>query len=165
MNIIDLIKSRRSVRKYKQEDLKKGDVHRIVEAGIWAPSGLNNQPWKFKILKAEEKDGLCKFTKYAQIIKDASVAVCVFLDEKAAYNRDKDIMAIGACIQNMLLRAYELGIGTCWLGEILNRKKEVVDYLKVCSDNELMAVVALGYPLGKQGKGSRRKLASFILSS
>ena len=82
-----------------------------------------NVQWKFKVIKSpEKKNGLVKFTKYGDIVKNAPIVIAVFLDNGATYNREKDIMAIGACIQNILLQAYELGLGTCWLGEIINRK-------------------------------------------
>lgn len=164
MKIEDAIKQRRSIRRYTDRMPKEEDIQKILEAGIWAPSGLNNQPWKFKILKEKNlKDGLANFTKYGGVIKDAPVAICVFLDNNATYNREKDIMAIGACIQNMLLQAYGLGLGSCWLGEILNRKEEVERYLKIDSDYELMAVVTLGYSDEEYSQGSRKNLKSFFL--
>lgn len=163
MKITSTIKERRSIRQYTRDIPKKKDIKKILEAAIWAPSGLNNQPWKFKVLKESRKDGLSKFTKYAHVIKNAPLAICVFLDNSATYNRQKDIMAIGACIQNMLLLAHELGLGTCWLGEILNKKEEVQKYLEIDSDLELMAVVTLGYSDEEITKGCRKGLKSFML--
>ena len=72
-------------------------------------------------------------------------------------------MAIGACIQNMLLEAYSLGLGSCWLGEILNRKEDVEKLLKIPDDCELMAVVTLGYPDEKVAKPSRKSLKSLLI--
>lgn len=163
MKIEDAIRNRRSIREYTDKAPKDKDIEKILTSATWAPSGLNNQPWKFKIVKGEKKDGLAKFTKYGEAIEDAPVAICVFLDNGATYNREKDIMAIGACIQNMLLQAYELGLGTCWLGEILNRRKEVEKYLEIDSDYELMAVVTLGYSDEEITKGCRKKLKGFIV--
>ncbi|MFH0877583.1 MAG: nitroreductase family protein [Candidatus Omnitrophota bacterium] len=123
-DIINLIQNRRSIRRYAKDVLANGRLERILEAGRWAPSGLNNQPWRFLIVKdREEKVHLAKFTKYGSIIQQAPVVLLVCMDCTASYNRDKDLMAIGACIQNMLLEAHVLGIGTCWLGEILNQNK------------------------------------------
>lgn len=159
----DAIKERRSIRQYTKRRLRGEDLKSVLEAGIWAPSGLNNQPWKFKVIREDKKDGLAKFTKYGNVIKRAPSIICVFLDNSATYNREKDIMAIGASIQNMLLRAYELGLGTCWLGEILNKKEAVAKYLEVDSDYELMAAVTIGYSDEEITKGSRKGLKSFIL--
>ena len=61
------------------------------------------------------------------------------------YNRDKDIQAVGACIQNMLLQAHALGLSTCWLGEILNRHEEVEACCGVPSHLELMAVINVDF--------------------
>ena len=163
MKVETAIKKRRSIREYTKEVPKEEGIKKILEAGIWAPSGLNNQPWKFKVVKGAEKDGLSKFTKYADIVKDAPIVICVFLDNGATYNRDKDIMACGACIQNMLLEAYELGFGTCWLGEIINQKEAVEKYLKTDSDYELMARVTLGFSDEEVTKSCRKGFKNFIL--
>ena len=165
MKIEEVVKQRRSIRQYTKQLPKDEDIHKILDAARWAPSGLNNQPWKFKVVKDKKiKDGLVKFTKYGEVIKDAPVLVCVFLDNSATYNREKDIMAIGACIQNMLLQAYELGLGTCWLGEIINKKEEVQRYLGTGPDYELMAVITLGYSDEEVTKSCRKSLKSFMLS-
>jgi len=164
MKIEDAIKERRSVRKYTDKVPPDELIKKVLEAGIWAPSGLNNQPWKFKVIKNEaERARLAAFTKYGDSIKSAPVAICVFLDNGATYNREKDIMAIGACIQNMLLTADALGLGAVWLGEILNRREEVERYLGISSDYEFMAVVAFGYPGEEGAKSSRKTLKSFII--
>jgi nitroreductase len=163
VKVEDAIKKRRSIRRYTEKMPNEEDIRKILEAAIWAPSGLNNQPWKFKVINdKDEKDGLAKFTSYGKIIKRAQAAICVFLDKDTMYNREKDTMAIGACIQNILLQAHALGIGTCWLGEILNKKEQVEKYLKVRPAYELMAVITLGYP-GEKAAGSRKKLKGFLV--
>ena len=164
MKLLDVVKQRRSVRKYKFTLPKDEDIEKTLEAGRWAPSGLNNQPWRFLVIKDKiKKDNLAKFTKYGHIITNAPVALCVFMDIATSYNHDKDIMAIGACVQNMLLQAHSLGLGSCWLGEILNQKEKVQNYLKTDSDLELMAVITLGYPEEKTSKGSRESLTSLLV--
>jgi len=144
MDVREAILNRRSIRKYTDESVDDEKVREILEAGRWAPSGLNNQPWRFVIVK-EKKEELASLTKYSRIIRDASLCIAVFLDSASSYDRTKDILAIGAAIQNMLLCAYSLGIGTCWLGEILNKKENVNTILEVSREMELMAVIALGY--------------------
>ena len=166
MNILAVIKQRRSIRKYKKQLPSDSNIELILEAARWAPSGLNNQPWRFLVVKNKvKKDALAKFTKYGDIIKGAPVAIVVCMDIADSYNRQKDIMAIGACVQNMCLQAYSLGLGTCWLGEILNRKQEVSQYLNLDKDLELMAVVTLGYPEEEITDGSRKPLKKLRLSN
>ncbi|ODS40157.1 nitroreductase [Candidatus Altiarchaeales archaeon WOR_SM1_SCG] len=145
MNLNETIKNRRSIRKFKDMQIEDEKITKILDAGRWAPSGLNNQPWRFYLPGKEEKEKLAGFTKYSHVIKNCASCVCVYLDKNSVYDRTKDVMAIGACIQNMLLAAVELGIGSCWLGEILNRKDGVNEFLNISKNYELMAVIALGY--------------------
>lgn len=163
MQILDIIRQRRSIRKYKPGSIDKKQIDKILEAGRWAPSGLNNQPWRFLVLFEKEKiSGLAKFTKYKDVFENAPCAICVFMDAGESYNRDKDILAIGACIQNMLLAAYSLGIGTCWLGKILNQKEKVSEFLSVGPDLELFAVIILGIA-DESPKSSRVALEKLII--
>ncbi len=161
----DAVCNRRSVRSYTAKVPVPADIEQIIQAGMWAPSGMNNQPWKFKIISdGELKKGLAEYTKYSKIIIQAPICICVFLDKEVMYDRDKDLMAIGACIENMLLKVYELKLGACWLGEILNRKDEVCEFLGTAKNLELMAVISLGEPAEDPGKGERRPLSQFVLS-
>ncbi len=157
--VMDVIKTRRSIRRFEDRMIDDETIKKIVEMGTWAPSGLNNQPWSFVVIKDRDvKEKLSQQTKYAHIIRNAPVCIAVFLDKSRSYNRTKDVQAIGACIQNMLLTIHAMGLGAVWLGEILNRREEVEKILKVPKDFELMAVIALGYPAESPGRGSRRPL-------
>lgn len=163
-DFLDTIRSRRSIRQYLKDSPKDNEIEEILEAGRWAPSGLNNQPWRFVVVKNKViKSKLALLTKYARVINGAPIAICIFLDSGSSYNRDKDILAIGACIQNMLLCAHAQGLATCWLGEILNKKDEVSALLDVGLDYELMAVITLGYSDEQLTKSCRKSLKSLIL--
>jgi len=164
MDMLDAIRQRRSIREYKNDIPTDSQIEKILEAARWAPSGLNNQPWRFLVVKDKtKKDGLAQFTKYGDIIRDAPVAIAVCMDVSDSYNREKDLMAIGACIQNILLEAHALGLGACWLGEILNKKEAAAKYLNLQADLELMAVVTLGYPDEDVTEGCRKSLKSLII--
>lgn len=162
--MLDSIKNRRSIRRFKTQAVDESLVKEIIEAGTWAPSGLNNQPWKFVIIRNPVvKDELAALTRYGEIIQQAPLCIAVFLDVAASYDRTKDIQAIGACIQNMLLAIYSLGLGGVWLGEILKNSEKVIQLLKVSPSLELMAVIALGYPDEKNVASQRKKLEEVIL--
>ncbi len=160
MEVAEAILRRRSIRRYTSEDVGEEDVREMLEAGRWAPSGLNNQPWRFKALRGGEKDAVAEHTKYGHIIRAAPVCVAVFLDDEESYDRTKDVQAVGACIQNMLLRAYDLGLGAVWLGEILNQREQVEEALDV--RQELMAVIALGHP-AEEADSSRQDLEDLTI--
>jgi nitroreductase len=163
MDMFQAIKTRRSIRKFTDEHVSDEMVNKIIEAGIWAPSGLNNQPWKFAIVRNDNmKESISKLTHYTKIVLGANVLIAVFLDTEESYNRTKDVMSVGACIQNMLLYIHSEGLGAVWLGEILNNRDRVRDLVRGSQEHELMAVIALGYPSEKGGKPSRNGLTKTI---
>ncbi len=162
--MLDSIKHRRSIRRFKNQVVDESLVEEIIEAGIWAPSGLNNQPWKFVIIRSSStKDQLATLTRYGKIIQQAPVCIAVFLDTAASYDRTKDIQAIGACIQNMLLAIHALGLGGVWLGEILKNRVKVNELLGVSSALEFMALIALGYPDEHPVTATRKKREEVIV--
>ena len=164
-NIINAIINRRSIRKYSGMDIPENHIEQILNSARWSPSGLNNQPWRFAIIKNSEiKNSLSELTKYKRIVQESNTCIAVFYNHPAGYNRDKDIMSIGACVQNMLLAADSLGIGSVWLGEILNQKEKVNSLLDIEMENELMAVVALGYP-DDNPKSSRKELKDLTIKN
>ncbi len=162
--ILTLIRNRRSIRKFQDRPVPDAIVNDILEAARWSPSGLNNQPWRFVIIKNNSrKNSLAECTRYRKVIESANQCVAVYYNLPTGYNRDKDILGIGACVQNMLLMAEAHGIGAVWLGEILNRKKKVNEVLGLTDENELLAVIAFGYPDEKPAK-DRKALDTLILN-
>jgi nitroreductase len=164
MDLLEGIYSRRSVRGYTDQPVEQKQLLEIIKAGTWAPSGLNNQPWRFVIVRDRDiRKKLGGFTKYRTIIESAPACIAVFIDRGAMYNDVKDHQAIGACIQNMLLAAHALGLGAVWLGEILNNAEHVRMLLELPIEMELMAVVAIGHPSVKKRTSQRREVADFLL--
>ncbi|MFN4196768.1 MAG: nitroreductase family protein [Caldimicrobium sp.] len=164
-SVIKAIFERRSIRRFLPQKPKREEILKIIEAGIWAPSGHNNQPWRFIIIWSDEvKEKLSKLTVYSQLVKRAPVLIGVFLDRKAMYHQIKDHQSAGACIQNIMLAAHSLGLGTCWLGEILNKETQVKEVLGLpIEEYEMCALVAVGYPNDNSKRAGRNPLSSFIL--
>ena len=163
MDTLKIIKTRRSIRKFKDVKIPAKIVKGILEAGRWAPSGLNNQPWKFMVLEANKKNVLAKYTKYSSIIKSSSLVILVFLNKDSSYNQEKDFLAIGAAIQNMLLYIHSKKYGACWLGEILNQRTKIHRFFKTPKSLQLEAVLAVGYPLICVKGPTRKNLKNLIL--
>jgi nitroreductase len=155
--VIEAIRRRRSVRQFTKEPVSDDALDRILESAVWAPSGRNNQPWKFAVIRDPVlKQSLATLTHSRSIIQGAPVCIGVFLDHSRVYDRTKDVQAVGACIQNMLLAIHSLGLGGVWLGEILKNKEKVGELLGVGGDLELMAVVAFGHPVKAQPESGER---------
>ena len=161
--MFNLIKTRRSTRKFTSQSVEDKQLYQIIEAGTWAPSGLNNQPWKMAIIKdSGTRKSLASLTHYSSIIKGAPVLIAVFLDANLSYDHTKDVQAAGACIQNMLLAIHALGLGGVWLGEILQSKDKVSKVLNAPENLELMAVIALGHPAEEGVKKSRKSVEEVV---
>ncbi len=160
----DAIRQRRSIRKFTAQSVPDELVDHVLDAARWAPSGLNNQPWRFAVVRdASLKEEMSRLTKYGAIVTSADVLIAVFFDHMSGYDRTKDLQAIGACIQNMLLAVHDLGLGGVWLGEILKSSSEVKALLGAPEPYEFMALVAFGYPDGKPPRAPLRKRLSELV--
>ena len=184
MDILKLIKQRRTIRRYQDRPIPERIIRKIIEAGTWAPSAHNLQPWRFIILK--NKRARTEFVKRIakrqrknlltpakillesslKIIKNAPVIVfiyntCSFSKKTKRLGRIyeypaylSEIQSISAAIENTILAATYLGLGGCWLVFPLLIKDEINKYFKTKED--LLAILTLGYPAEK-GKRSERK--------
>lgn len=165
MDTLECIKTRRSVRKYTDQPINERIIHNIIEAAISAPSGKNRQPWKFKIIS--DKNLICSIANlsiYSSWMKTAPLFVAVFLDNTCSYDHMKDIQSCGAVMQNMMLAAHTLDIGSCWIGGILAKAKEVKQILYVDNvDLELMGIVVFGHKTGRTINPGRKKTELFLL--
>lgn len=164
METIRAIESRRSVREFTGEPVTDEELDRLLDAARWAPSGLNNQPWRFmKVLDRPRIVEMSNMTRYRGVVAGAAALVAVFLDRQSMYDRTKDLLSAGAAVQNMLLAAQDAGLGACWLGEILARREDVEALLEVSDDMELVAVIALGRPVERERTGLRLPLEKLVL--
>ena len=164
MDLLEGLRSRRSIRRFTNEPITREQLLEIITAGTWAPSGQNNQPWRFvSIVNKEVLGGLARLTKYGHVIEKAPACIAVFIDKDAMYHEVKDHQSMGACLQNMLLAAHGKGLGAVWLGESLKSAEEVRTLLGVPEAMELMAVVVLGHPDGKGGTSSRKGVQDVLL--
>lgn len=164
MDILDIIVTRRSIRKFSGENVPEGLIEKVLEAGRWAPSGLNNQPWRFAVIRDKAiKEKISGLTHYSRIVNDADVLIAVLMDSASGYHKVKDSQAIGACIQNMLLEVHSLGLGAVWLGEIIKSDAQIREILRLSDQLELMAVVALGYPAEAPKATKRKALKELIV--
>ncbi len=162
--IIDAIYTRRSIREYTDEPVSMNQLHEIIKAGIWAPSGLNNQPWRFvPILDESIMSKLAEHTHYSHIVLAAKALIAVYLDKNAMYDDVKDHQAAGACIQNMLLAIEAFGLGAVWLGQILKNKEQVNEILGLDTNLDLMAVLAIGHPKHHDQQSTRKDINEFII--
>ena len=139
------IQNRRSIRNYKKENISKETILDILKSGIKAPSAKNNQPWRFVIVNEEIKNKISNKmvelygpNKTAEVIKTVPYLILIYNKDDEYFNH----LSIGACMENMILEAESIGLGTLWIGYI----KKIEDYVKelVNVDYELVSALAIG---------------------
>lgn len=162
--ILEAIYGRRSIREFSEQQVDRELLLEVIRAGSWAPSGLNNQPWRFVLVRDDGiREQLAGQTHYGHIVRAAQALIVVYLDKEAMYDPVKDHQAAGACIQNMLLAVEALGLGAVWLGQILKNKQQVNRILELGPEYDLMAVLAIGHPLHRNQSSSRKQVRELVL--
>jgi len=152
MDVIEAIKTRRSVRRFKRQPVPDDLINMIIESGIWAPSAGNLQPWEFVIVKDEDlKLRLAKAALHQMWIAEAPVVIVACANERRSQlgygergRRLYCICDVSAAVQNMLLTAHALGLASCWVGAF--HDDEVAELLELPPGVRPIAILPIGYP-------------------
>jgi nitroreductase len=159
MELHQVIMGRRSIRKYADRDVSDEQIKALLEAAYWAPRV--NERWNFIVVRDKAtKEVLAKGEPGAKPQSHAAAApvdIVVCIDLRGASKRDRELFAMqeaSAAIQNILLKAYELGLGTCWIGSFDD--DAVTEALSLPEGVKPIAIISIGYP-AEEGKGIRRK--------
>lgn len=176
---LGFLRSRRSIRRYRQEPVDGAIIERLLEAATWAPSAHNNQPWRFVVVTVGEKRLALVEAMNARLRADLSgageppeeveeyaaerrrrlveppVLVVVFMVMADMYRQDGPhrhmaVQSVAAAIQNMLLQAHAEGLGACWLCGPIYCPAEVSDALGLPRGWDAQGIVALGWPDGER---------------
>ena len=171
-NTLDVIKERRSIRKFKPEQIKEEELQAIVESGLYAPSAINKQSWNFTVIQNQEiLAELNEATK--NVARNLDNEALKRIGENEKYNcfyyaptvildeeRSK-VMDCSAATQNMLIAAESLNIGSCWV-ELVSlafmgpQAKELRAKLNLPEGYTPLHCVLLGYK-DMEGKTAPRK--------
>lgn len=150
MNGTELIRARRSVRRFKAgEPVQPEHLHLMLEAAMMAPSACNTRPWEFVVVRSRPVlDSIMKLHPYTKMLATAALAVVVCGRPDRQQGRCAEFWPqdCGAAIENLLLQAVELGYGGCWCGcwPVEDRALALKELLG--TQGMPLAVVALGVP-------------------
>jgi nitroreductase len=151
MDVFEAIEKRRSIRKYEPAPIPNEKLDKILEAARLAPSASNVQPRHFIVVTDEERKKAVSAGMFARFLRQAPVVIVACGDEKKSpkwYPIDVSI-----AVENMVLAATGEGLGTCWIGSFDENKVRAV--LKIPKNLRVVVLLALGYPSGKEGLGSK----------
>jgi nitroreductase len=162
--VLEAVLQRRSIRHFSDAKVERDIVLKALEAASWAPSGLNNQPWRFALIwDPDLKAHLGGLTRYSSVLRGAAVLVGVFLDRESSYDYVKDCQAIGAAVQNLLVTIHSFDLGAVWIGEILKNKDQARTALGLPDRLELMAVICIGEPAHRNQTSHRKPLEDLLV--
>ena len=169
MNFIELVKNRRSTRKYTSKTVPREIIDKCLEAARLAPSSCNSQPWYFIAVDDEEvrseivKKSLSGIYSLNSFVKNAPVIIVV-ITERSKYasrlggffrNIKYSLIDIGIACDHFILQAEELGVGTCWLGWF--NEKAVKKILGLPKSTKIDIMISMGYPEKVSEKEKKRK--------
>ncbi|KXS40184.1 MULTISPECIES: nitroreductase family protein [unclassified Candidatus Frackibacter] len=170
--ILDLIKKRKSVRKYEEKEVEDEKIEKLLEAAILAPSAGNRQPWKFIVIKDEDiiskvtSDPVSRFNQ-GWMDNGVPLMIAVCADPKVSAkkygDRGRTLYAIqdtAAAIQNIMLTAAGLGLGTCWIGAF--DEVEVSNMLELEPGLRIYGMITVGYPAKESKRPSRKPLSDVV---
>ncbi len=187
MNTLEAIAARRSIRKFQDKPVPDEVLQAVLTAAIQAPSGKNRQPWRFVVVRGDKRaemvrimrEGIAKEKAEGQeigsaewttkVMEQAPVTIFIFnpqgMPPWLAHSIEQNFMDVvniqsaGAAIQNMLLAAQELGLGSLWICDVFSAYEGLCQWLG--EKSALIAAVSLGYP-AESPPARPRKLLSEV---
>jgi nitroreductase len=178
VDLAEAIRTRRSCRRYRPDQIPREVLERVVEAATWAPSGKNRQNWRIFVVRGETRDRLALLSARSFAHQEDSLrrlyeervveftrgffrdfggapVVLVFFTEATEDGPFVDLQAGAAAVQNALLACTAEGLQGCWMTAPVRFKAEIAELLGA-RDLDLVAVVPVGYPAKAAPEPPRR---------
>ncbi len=178
MNTLEAIERRRSIRRFKSAPFSRETIEKLLHAATQSPSAKNRQPWRFVVVESERyraqmvrimrskidylkekglETGSSEWS--AKAMSEAPVTIFVFNGESINDTSEVswslvDVQSIGAAIQNMLLAAQEMDLGSLWICDVYYAYEDLCHWLG--RDDQMIAAVSIGYPDEAPGPRPRR---------
>lgn len=167
-DVIQAMLERRSVRRFKGDQVPRATIGRIIDAARWAPSAGNIQPWQFYVVYNEQKKMELAAAAFNQkFLSEAPVVIVVCAVPEISANRYRErgrnlyvIQDTAAAVQNILLAAEGYGLGTCWVGSF--EETLVIDALEIKSGILPVAIIPVGYGAEENQPPARRPVDEIV---
>jgi len=159
VGVLEVVRKRRSIRRYRTEPVASEDLKKMLEAARLAPSAGNRQPWYFIVVRdAEIKRKLAEAAAHQMFIADADVIVVGVSDPRRSPRwHDRDLMI---AMEHLILEATELGYGTCWIGAF--NEDRVKEILEIPEEYRVVALTPVGVPDESPPPRPRRSLEEIV---
>ena len=183
MELDKAISSRKTIRKFQNKNVPDNYLYEIIQSAMLAPSAKNRQPWRFYILNDNQKNDITNMMYdwanenkdihtsikgSANQMKTANKAIIIYTPNyhsknKKTYYKKPDYLSLGAAIENMNLKCFDLGLGCTWLCDTLYIENEINNYLKI-DDLEQVSTLIIGYPEEVPERSERFSIDKLLLN-
>jgi nitroreductase len=164
MDVFEAISRRYSVRSYKATDVEENKLKKILEAARLSPSASNRQEWKFIVVRNKEtKKKLAKAAFGQSFMGEAPVIIVACGTESRAMlscGQPTHTVDVSIACAYLILQAYELGLGTCWIGAF--KQDETKKILNIPEPVKVVAMTPLGYPNQAPSQKVRKSLDQIV---
>ncbi len=160
-----LLRQRRSVRRYRPDPVPDEMVKQLLEAGQWAPSASNRQPWAFIAIRDEAirrevaQHAAYYFIRWAHV-DEAPLLIALCGNARHPIYRRFLHEDVGLAGSQIMLQAKALGLGTCWIGGL--DRKAIAGILKMPEDWEIVGLLTVGFPAEDPEPTSRKPLEEIV---
>ena len=183
MELDKAISNRKTIRKFKNKNVSDEDVYKIIQSAMLAPSAKNRQPWRFYILDDKQKEDITNMMyqwdkEYPDIhtsikgsaneMKSANKAIIIFTPiyhskNKKTYYKKPDYLSLGAAIEHMNLKCFDLGLGCTWLCDTLYVADEINEYLGIKNFEQICGFI-IGTPIYNYPPKIKKNLKELLLN-
>jgi len=159
LEVMEAIRSRRSIRRYKHDSVPKEKLLTVLEAARLAPSAANVQPWQFIIVtNSENRKKISTLCPYGWFLADSPVVIVACGD--SVISPRYHIIDTTIALEHMVLAATAEGLGTCWIGSF--NEKAIKKLLEIPDRLKIIALLSLGYPTEIPNPRPRKPLDEIV---
>lgn len=160
MSTINVLRTRRSIRRYENKGIPLAVMREILEAAQRAPSAANRQPYHFIVVTDDALKRALSRGLWNRFIKDAPVTIVGCADTNGLTGKWA-VIDTTIALQNMVIAAWSLGVGSCWIGDF--KEQSVKAKLHIPENWTVVALLTLGYPV-KQPRPRKKKTIDELVS-
>lgn len=161
MAFLELVRRRRSIRKYKPDPVPQEKLEYVLEAARWAPSWGNRQCWRFTVVTDEDKRKAIATREWAAEAPAIIVGCAIPSLSGSKFDQQYYMLDMGIAMEHLILAAAEQGLGTCWISGQFD-EETVKQALKIPHDMRVVALTPLGYPAETPSPKDRKGLDEIV---
>jgi len=165
MDIIENIKSRRTIGLMKEDLVPDEIINKLLDVATWAPNHKKTEPWKFRVVTGDSRIKLGKemisiiknelsvdsdkklkqIDKIKKVVTSAPVIIAIAVSPSGKVPKIEEVSAVSCAIQNMLLTANEMGLASIWRTGNVIYQKELNNFLSLSESDDIIGLIYLGY--------------------